>query len=260
VSQAIQALLLDLDGVLYVGKEAIAGAPEAMQELERAGLPVAGVTNTTTRSRALLAEKLEAMGFSMAASQICTPAGLAVQRIGNQKAALHVHPNLAEDFAAVAVDDEHPDFVVMGDIGGAGYDTPHLQRIFDQVMDGAVLLALHKNRFWQLPEGLRLDLGPFVAAIEYATGRQAEVLGKPSRHFFHLICQGLGCEPEAALMVGDDVESDIGGAQAAGLQTALVRTGKYREDFVAQSDIAADVTLASIAELPTWLKKNRTKE
>ena len=242
--------------MLYVGKEAVAGAIETMKKLERTGLPIAGVTNTTTRSKARLVEKLAAMGFSITAGQIFTPAALAVQRIGGRPAALHVHPNLAEDFASITKVDVHPDFVVMGDIGGEGYDTACLQRIFDQIMDGAVLLALHKNRFWQLPEGLRLDLGPFVAAIEYASGMQAEVLGKPSKTFFQLICQSLGCEPEAALMVGDDVESDIGGAQAAGLQTALVRTGKYREDFVAQSGIAPDVTLASIAELPAWLGLN----
>jgi len=259
MAKHIQALLLDLDGVLYVGKAAIEGAVEAMEGLGRTGLPIAGVTNTTTRSKALLAGKLTAMGFSITAGQIFTPSALAVQRIGGRPAALYVHPNLAEDFASVTKEDEHPDFVVMGDVGGQGYDTPCLQRIFNQVAGGATLLALHKNRFWQLPEGLKLDLGPFVAAIEYATGRQAELLGKPSRHFFRLICQSLGCKPAAALMVGDDIESDIGGARGAGLQTALVKTGKYREAFVAESGIQADVTLASIAELPAWLELNHSK-
>jgi HAD superfamily hydrolase (TIGR01458 family) len=255
----IQALLLYLDGVLYVGKTAVIGTIEAMEKLEHTGLPIAGVTNTTTRSKRLLVEKLAAMGFSITAQQIFTPAALAVQRIGNGTAALYVHPNLAEDFASVSMEDDKPDFVVMGDVGGQGYDTPCLQQIFEQIMGGATLLALHKNRFWQLPEGLKLDLGPFVAAIEYATGGQAELLGKPSQAFFRLICQSLGCQPQAALMVGDDVESDIGGAQAAGLQTALVQTGKYRQAFVDQSGIKPDVMLASIAELPAWLELNNTK-
>jgi len=153
----------------------------------------------------------------------------------------------------VTEDDDHPDFIVMGDIGSAGYDPVTLQRIFELVMDGAEILALHKNRFWQKPEGMVLDLGAYVAAIEYATGKSAKVLGKPSDSFFHTICESLNVRREDALMVGDDIESDIGGALDAGLKTALVKTGKYREDFARQTGIKPDLTLPSIADLPDAL-------
>ena len=249
----IQAILLDLDGVLYVGDEPIAGAAEAVRALREAGLKLAGVTNTTTRSRRQIMDKLAAMGVPLAAEDIHTPAALAAARLGQRRAMLHVRDALREDLQDVREDAEHPEAVVMGDIGGEGYPPETLREIFLRVLDGAELLALHKNRFWKKPDGLHLDLGAFVAAIEYAAGVRAMVLGKPSRDFFLGICRELGVPPEAALMVGDDVESDIGGAQQAGLKAALVQTGKYRADFVKRSGIRADLVLPSIADLPDAL-------
>jgi HAD superfamily hydrolase (TIGR01458 family) len=120
-------------------------------------------------------------------------------------------------------------------------------------MDGAELVALQKNRFWLTPEGLSLDVGPFVAALEYATGRTAHVVGKPARAFFLQPLSELGVEPRAALMVGDDIHSDIGGALDAGLRAVLVRTGKYRADVVGASGIDPTAVVDSIAGVPALL-------
>jgi HAD superfamily hydrolase (TIGR01458 family) len=248
----IRSVLLDLDGVLYVGSQAIPGAQSAFRKLKSAPLKLAGVTNTTTRSKAELISKLQQLGFDFSYDQIFTPAALAVERIGRQSAALFVHPRLRPDFAGVRLNETDPDFVVMGDMG-RGYDAETLQRIFTLIMNGADILALHKNRFWQKEDGLHIDLGPFVAAMEYATGKRAEILGKPSRDFFHLICKMLDTRPEECLMVGDDIESDIHGAIRAGLRTALVKTGKYRKEFAERSGITPDVVLNSIRELPAWM-------
>ncbi len=106
--------------------------------------------------------------------------------------------------------------MIIGDLGAAfGYDV--LNHAFRRVMDGAELIALQKNRYWLRAAGLSLDVGPFVAAIEYATRREAYVVGKPSRAFFEQILADLRVEAAAATMVGDDIESDIGGALQAGL-------------------------------------------
>lgn len=249
----IKAVLLDLDGVLYIGDDTIPGAGQTLQRLRHEGLKLAGVTNTTTQPRSAILDKLDGMELHFPEEMLFTPAALAVRRIGRQKAALFVREALKEDFASVQENEAQPDFVVMGDIGTPGYDTRLLEHIFDMVMQGADIIALHKNRFWQKPDGLHLDLGPFVAAIEYATGRKAEVMGKPSRQFFRSICDALDCEPAEALMVGDDIESDIGGAAQAGLRTALVKTGKYREAFVRQSGIRANLVLPTITDLPDAL-------
>ena len=250
----IKAVLLDLDGVLYIGDKAIRGAAKVVAGLRASGYLVAGVTNTTTQSRQTILEKLEHLGIPFSEAEIHTPAALAVQRIGKQTARLYVRDSLRDEFQGIQPAKGKPDYIVMGDVGGEGYTPELLREIFLQVMDGAKLLALHKNRFWQRPDGLHLDLGTFVAAIEYATGEQATVLGKPSREFFEGVCAAVGTSPAEALMVGDDIESDISGAMQAGLQTALVQTGKYREAFVRRTGIKANLVIPSIVDLPDALK------
>ena len=251
---SLNAILLDLDGVLYVGERATHDAAAAVHSLLDTGITLVGVTNTTTQSRREIAEKLAQLAIPLGVDQIYTPAALAMAHIGDSSAKLYIRDSLREDFTDVREDEEKPEFVVMGDIGGEGYPPEVLREIFLHVMAGAKMLALHKNRFWQKPDGLHLDLGAFVAAMEYATGKTAEVLGKPSADFFHGICRQLGVEPAEALMVGDDVESDIGGAKDAGLKTALVETGKYRVDFVKQTGIKADLVIPSITDLPDAIK------
>ena len=114
-------------------------------------------------------------------------------------------------------------------------------------------MALQKNRYWRTPDGLSLDVGPVVAALEYASGRDAVVVGKPAPEFFATVLAGVGAAAAAAVMVGDDVESDVGGAQRAGLTGILVRTGKYRADAVAASGIRPFATVDSIADVPPLL-------
>ncbi len=247
---AISGVLFDLDGVLYVGDREIGGGRECVQRMLDDGLAIAGLTNTTTQPRWVVADKLAGFGIPISEHDIYTPAALAVQAIGDRSARLYVRDALLADFDGVRIDNETPDCIVMGDIGGDGYTPALLREIFLAVIDGAQLLALHKNRFWQKPDGLHLDLGPFVAALEYASGSDAVVLGKPSRDFFHGVCAALGIRPAEALMIGDDIESDIGGAQSAGLNTALVQTGKYRAGFVKATGIKADLVIPSVADLP----------
>jgi len=254
MKRPITAILLDLDGVLYVGDAAIAGAQTAMRRLKASGFELVGVTNTTTQSRASIATKLQGLGFDLSAGRIYTPAAVAVQRIDGGTTALFIRKQLMEDFVGVRVDEENPDYVVMGDIGGEGYPPEVLRTIFHHVMRGARILALHKNRFWQKPDGLHLDLGVFVAAIEYATNQKAEILGKPAGQFYRMICKQLAVSVEQAVMIGDDVESDIDGARQAGLATILVQTGKYREVFVRRSGIKPDLVIPSIADLPDALQ------
>jgi HAD superfamily hydrolase (TIGR01458 family) len=254
---ALQAVLLDLDGVMYVGEQAVPGAGHALAALREAGYSLRGITNTTTMPRRAIAEKLARMGLDIPERKLATPAALAMRTIGSDSAALFVRDSLREDFAGVHEDEGHPAWIVMGDPGGAGYPPEAMQRIFRLCMNGAKVLALHKNRFWQKPDGLYLDLGAFVAAIEYATGKTATVLGKPAPDFFKAVCSDLGAGPAHCLMVGDDIESDIGGAQSMGMRTALVQTGKYREEHVRQfmraQGIRPDLILPSIADLPEAL-------
>jgi len=224
----IKGVLLDLGGVLYVGDKALPGAKEAVKALNDADMPLRFVTNTSRRSRRSLVEKLSAMGFGVRPEQIFT-APLAVRHYLEKNRLcpyLIVHPALEEEFVGLPQND--PGAVVLGD-AGEGYTYRRLNDAFRLLLAGAPLLAVGENRYFQQADGLSLDVGPFVRALEYAAGTEARVLGKPSPDFFLEAVADLGCRPQEVVMVGDDVESDVGGAMAAGLQGILVRTGKYRE-------------------------------
>jgi HAD superfamily hydrolase (TIGR01458 family) len=255
VLEDVAAVLIDLDGVLYVEAEPIAGAVRAVERLRGRGLGLRFVTNTTAHSHDRTLAKLDRLGLSVESRELVTPAALAVQHCrerGHEHVALIMNEEVKHDFAELQETTDDADAVIIGDLGSAfGYDV--LNHAFRQVMAGAELIALQKNRFWMRADGLSLDVGPFVAAIEFATGREAYVVGKPARGFFEQVLAALGVSAAEAAMVGDDIESDIGGALCAGLAAILVRTGKYREDRLRESGIEPTAVVDSIADVPALL-------
>lgn len=254
-SLSVRALLIDLDGVLYVEEEPLPGAAAAVVRLREQALGLRFVTNTTSRSKRQTLERLGRLGFDLEPEELVTPPALARARcesLGHDRVALVMNEAVKADFEGLTEADDAVDAVIMGDLGEAfGFEI--LNHAFRQVMEGAELIALQKNRFWLTPDGLSLDAGPFVAAIEYATGREAVVVGKPAPAFFEMALEELGVPESSAAMVGDDVESDVAGAMGVGLAGILVRTGKYREDFVRESGIVPTRTIDSIADLPDLL-------
>lgn len=223
----IKGVLLDLSGVLYVGDEPIPGAVQAMRRLRDTGMPMRFITNTTRSTCAAVQAKLAGMGFEVGPQDIYT-----VPRVVRQYALERdlrpyfvIHPNLQAEFSDMRSDE--PNAVVLGDAGEA-FDYAHLNRAFRLLMGGAPLLVMGENRYFLESDGLSLDIGPFVKALEYAVDITALVFGKPSKAFFLSAVADMGCTPEQVLMVGDDALSDIDGALNAGLQGALVKTGKYR--------------------------------
>jgi HAD superfamily hydrolase (TIGR01458 family) len=248
----VSALLIDLDGVLYVEDEPVQGAVDAGARLRERRFALRFVTNTTAQSRARTLAKLSRLGFAVSDPELITPAGLAIRHCrgrGYRRVALVMNDEVKRDFADLEETVETAQAVIVGDLGPAfGYDV--LNQAFRCVMAGAELIALQKNRYWLRADGLSLDVGPFVAAIEYATSREAYVVGKPAPGFFEQVLDDLGVSSRAAAMIGDDIESDIGGALSAGLQAILVRTGKYREDRVRESGIEPSAVIDSIADMP----------
>ena len=247
----VGGLLLDIDGTLYVGDEAVAGAPEAVRALAGRGVPIRYLTNTTRFSRRELAGRLRAMGFPATDDELFTaPVAAAawLERERIRRVALYVPDSTLEDFAAFERTDERPEAVVVGDLG-EGWDFRRLNAAFRQVLGGARLVALQRNRYWLTPDGLTLDAGAFVAALEYGASVEAVVVGKPSVEFFRLAAASLPAGTANPLVVGDDVETDIAGARAAGLAAVLVRTGKFREEALAAAPVQPDVVLESAATL-----------
>jgi phospholysine phosphohistidine inorganic pyrophosphate phosphatase len=246
------AILVDIDGVLYVGDEPVPGAARALECLRS----IAGVrllTNTTSRSRGEVLVGLRGLGFEAEPDELLTPSALAVgycRERGLERVALLVPESLREDLAGLTDvgSDEGADAVILGDLG-EGFTPAVLNRALAQLLDGAQLIALQHNRVYRRKDGIVLDVGAYAAALEYASGRDSVVIGKPAPAFFAAALADLGADRVGAVMIGDDVEADVGGAIDAGLAGILVRTGKYRPDLVARSAVQATATVDSIADV-----------
>jgi HAD superfamily hydrolase (TIGR01458 family) len=260
---AIRGILFDLDGVIYLGEQLIAGAVEALEWVRARKIPHLFVTNTTSRPRAALCAKLAGMGISVQADSVLSPPVAAVHwlRANTQgPAALFIPEATRVEFDGLPLwngdSGQSVASVVLGDLG-QGWDFPRLNQAFLLLMQQPAprLVALGMTRYWRASDGLRLDAGPFVAALQYATGIQPVVTGKPAAAFFHSGAGALGLEPAELLMIGDDIRGDIGAAQQAGLHAALVKTGKFQQHDL-QGDVKPDVVLGSIAELPGWWQQH----
>lgn len=239
---ALGAVLIDLSGVLYQGGAPLPGAAGALARLRRAGLPLRFLTNTTRSPRRRILERLRAMGLEIREDELYSAPQAALDHLlaHGLRPWLLIHPDLEEDFAAVPR--EPANAVLVGDAGGA-FTYERLNTAFRLLLERAPLLAMGRNRYFRDADGrLSLDAGPFVAALEYAAGVEAVVLGKPAAEFYHAVLHDLACAPGDAVMIGDDVEADVHGAAAAGLRAVLVRTGKYRPGD--EADLPAGATVA----------------
>ncbi len=257
------AFLLDLAGTLYHDEGPIDGAVDVVARIKRDRIPHRFVTNTSSRSRASIVERLRNYGFDVEAQDIFTAvvAGAEIARLsGSHVVAPFIDERALADLGEFelvggtsgrASMGDRPDAIIVGDLGNR-WDFDLMQEAFRLLMDGAMLIALSRDRYWHRGDGLALDAGAFVVGLEYAAGVRAEVAGKPSTGFFRAALASLGLPDSAqseCVMVGDDLWSDVEGAQQTGLSGWLVRTGKYRQDTVATSDIRPDRIIDSVAHI-----------
>ena len=254
----VEGLLIDIDGVLTLSWQPIDGAADAVRRLRDAGIAMRFVTNTTSISRAEVALRLDAAGMEapiddVLTAPVATAAWIATTH-PDARCYLVNHGDLSTDLAGISVvgPDEPADLVLLG---GAGPEFSYgaLNRALGLILEGAPLVAMHHNRYWRTSDGFALDTGGFVAALEQAAGVTATVVGKPSPAFFATALAELGLDAPSAAMVGDDVESDVLAAQAAGIRGVLVRTGKYRPEAVEAADGVPHRTVASFADVPALL-------
>jgi len=246
----VDGLLIDIDGVLLLGEKVIPGAPEVIKALRARQIPFRFMANTTIYCRYTLLERLHALGFPMAIDELYTATYVAARYLREQNAQRYLPlllPDAQQEFDGIDVDEETPEYVVVGDLG-ASFTFARLNRAFRAVLNGARLIALHKKRHWRTSDGLFLDAGPFVMALEYATETNAVVVGKPSEAYFTMVLADLGLPPDRVAMIGDDIEIDVRGAQRAGIQGWLVKTGRFRKEDLGRG-IWPDHVLESITVL-----------
>lgn len=261
----IKGWLIDLDGTLHVGDALLPGASDLVAWLRTAGKSHRFISGTSILSRRRIAERMTALGIEMKPEEIFTASSAVAELLGSfegMKCYFQVAEDVMEEFEGLEISETNPDYVVIGDIGNR-LDYDLLNKAFQLVMGGAELIALRKNRFHRDAKGLKMDSGAFVAALEYASGKQAKIIGKPSRQFFNLAVHDMRVEAGQRWLsadfavVGDDVEADIKGAADAGLIGILVKTGRHNDSYSEHYGIVPDWTFDSVKELAQKLKSEK---
>jgi HAD superfamily hydrolase (TIGR01458 family) len=252
------AILLDVDGVLHVSGEPIPGAVEAVARLRAHGHRLRFVTNNSTRARADLAAEIRDLGLQLEDEELQTTPTAAADRLGGRRVYALVMPGIVPDLDGIEFVGEGADAVLVGGCdetteANQVFSYMNLARAFSEVQAGADLFCLHKNPWWQTTRGPMLDGGAFVAALEYSTGVEATVIGKPSASCFAAALAALDAEPELTWLVTDDLDQDVRGAQLFGMKTLLLRTGKFRPDVLERSSVVPDAVLSSIVQVPDWI-------
>ena len=253
----IDGVLLDIDGVLSISWEPIPGSIGAMAWLRREGVPFRLITNTTTHTRANLAATLRGAGFDVTSDEIVTAVVATASYLRahhpDAKVWLLTDGDSRDDLEGIdVVGPDHAAEVVV--LGGAcdAFSYAAINRVFQQVMDGAALVGMHRNLYWRTAEGLQLDGGAFLAGIEIATGAAAAICGKPAPTYFEAVLGELDLTPDRAAMVGDDIVNDVLGAQALGLTGVLVRTGKFSPSDLERG--TPDHVIDALADLPALMR------
>ena len=252
-------VLFDLDGVLFQGTSLMSGSKEILSALTGAGIPYRFITNTTRMTKNNLVKMLGDMGLAVDSNDIFTAPHAAAEYCelkGYNKILLFVpDQEMQKDFSAFQLVENNPDAVVVGDMG-ALFSFGLLNKIFRIIIDGAELVAMHKNRYWAPAGGLALDLGAFISALEYASNKSAAVMGKPNANLFKLAVRSWSVSKGSIYVVGDDLDGDIRGAQNAGMKSILVKTGKFRDKNLENLKIVPDYIINSIADLSGLIQFN----
>jgi HAD superfamily hydrolase (TIGR01458 family) len=248
-----RGFLIDVDGTVTEAQNLVPGVSQALSCLRDKNIPYRLVTNTTSKPRSAIVAKMRNLGLDVGPDTILT-APIVGREYLLQHRLTRCYPllknSLREDLPGIEFVEQSPQAVLVGDIGEElSYEA--LNRCFRFLLDEKVaFITLARNRYFRGSDGLCLDVGAIVAALEYATERTANLIGKPARDFFHLACQSMDVAPEDVIVIGDDLEADIGGALAAGCGGVLVRTGKFRPEQLENNGIHPDRTLDSLANLP----------
>jgi HAD superfamily hydrolase (TIGR01458 family) len=256
-------ILLDIDGVLHVSGDPIPGAVDAVAGLRRSGHALRFVTNNSTRPRSRLAEELREMGFTLEDDELQTTPGAAARELAGKRVLALVMAAVVPDLEGLELVGHDAEAVLIGGCDetlepNQVFSYMNLARAFEEIQMGASFYCLHKNKWWQTSRGPMLDSGAFVSGLEYSTGIEATVLGKPSPSYFAAALDALDAEPERTWLVTDDVEADVRGARLFGMRTALVRTGKFRPETLESADPSPDIVVSSLAHFPALLEEDLT--
>lgn len=254
----IKGCLIDLDGTVYFKGAVIPGVREAIERLREMKLRIRFLTNIDSQTNETISANLRGMGLDIDPSEIFSAVGAAhefIRQKGNVSCCCLVSRELQPSFMPYVHWRQSVEYVVVGDLRDSlSYDD--INTAFRFLMMGARLVALQKGKYFVREDGAYIDTGGFIALLEYCSGQEAILVGKPSETFFRLGMDQIGCRPDEVLVIGDDVTTDIRGATAVGATAVLVRTGKFSGEALRTSDVQPDIVIESIADLPNLLNED----
>jgi 4-nitrophenyl phosphatase len=264
----LQHLILDMDGVLWRGETALPGVVDFFATLRRKGIGVVLATNNATKVAAQYKEKLAGLGVDIAADRILTsaeatagylseqyPAGTTAYVVGEsglEVALRNREFNLLQSDGYVG-EGEHADVVVVGFTRHVCY--PQLASAAHLVNNGARFVGTNPDVTFPSEWGPLPGAGSLLAFLQAATGQEPLIVGKPNRAIFHEALARLGGTPQNTVMVGDRLETDIAGAQAAGLDTILLLSGVTGRQELDESDLKPDHVFDDLRALAQYLEK-----
>jgi HAD superfamily hydrolase (TIGR01458 family) len=254
----IEGALLDIDGTILDGGAAIPGAADALAQIKNQGVAVLLATNTSRKSRGDVAASLRSAGILAEERDIFSSVLAAATKLHADEVR-RIFPLLTPaalaDLNSFELTENHPEVVLIGDMGKL-FTFDLLNQAFLHLRAGSRLVAAQKNRYWKSEQGIQIDAGAFVAALEYAAETKADVMGKPAPAFFQNAARLLQKPPRSLLVVGDSLDSDVAGGRAAGMKTVLVRTGLYDEKKLENTPPRErpDFVVDSVRDLPKLLE------
>ena len=255
----MDAAIIDLDGTVYRSETVIPGAPEGIDYLREAGLDIAFVTNSATKSREQCRDRLASLGVDAAVSEILTSASVtasyvtteypnaSVMAIGEQA----VHDELTQAGATLTTTPTDADVLVVGNDRTFDFET--LTRGLQAVDSGAVLVGTNGDRKVPTDAGMKPGAGALIEAIGYAANKEPVICGKPNEPMVDVSLETLGTKPADCLIVGDNPETDIEMGRRAGLTTVLVLSGLVDESDPRLDENPPTHVIESLGEISTVL-------
>src|SRR3984885_11796110 len=251
-------LLIDMDGVIYVGDELIAGAEKFIARLLADNVPFAFMTNNSQRTPLEVVRKLKGLGIEVTENHIYTSAMATGKFLGDQGPGGTAYV-LGEGGLLTSLHDNgitlvntDPEFVVLGE--GRNFTLEMVQRAVDMILAGAKFITTNRDPSPKKPGWNNLGIAATTAMIEEATGRKAFVTGKPSPVMMRSARKYLGLETAETTVVGDTMETDIQGGVQMGYKTILVLSGIAKKDDLSHYAFKPDLVVSSVDEIEFPLK------
>jgi HAD superfamily hydrolase (TIGR01458 family) len=246
-----QALLIDIDGTIYFKGQLIDGAIDFLKELKENDVAIRYLTNTTSIAPSKIVERLNNYGLDVSEQECFTPITAAQVYFGKHRNLSYyvaASPDLKREFDQSRWNEADPDCVVLGELREVcSYE--ELNKIFAFVSHGSRLLATSYSPYFYTATGeKKMDTGAFARMFEASLQIKAEIIGKPAPLFYQMALDSVDIDSHQCMAVGDDIDTDILGANQVDLFSVLVKTGKYDEAYVKASHIAPDAIVTSLVE------------